>query len=286
MTTTSDGQREPSSVSGERRARTSESRMAGQAAAISRFSRWLTRDNVAVAAGLLAPLALTVVLVPFRSSLANTDAALALILLVVVIAAAGNRLAGYVAAVSAAAWFDFFLTRPYEQFTINRATDIETTVLVLVIGVAVTEIAVWGRQQHGAASRRAGYLDGIHDAARAVSVGGSPDAVVGQVAAALVTLLSLRSCEFQYGVAGLGRPARIQSDGEVTLNGLPYDVANGGLPARIGTELLVESGGLLRGRFLMQPDPDARPTREQLMVAVALADQVGAALAASHPAGQ
>ena len=78
----------------------------------------------------------------------------------------GYRLAGIVAAVSTAVWFDFFLTRPYERFTITRRTDIETTVLLLVIGVAVTEIAVWGRRQHVAASRRAGYLDGINSAAR------------------------------------------------------------------------------------------------------------------------
>jgi len=33
-----------------------------------------------------------------------------------------------------------FLTQPYERFIITRRTDIETTVLLLVIGVAVTEI--------------------------------------------------------------------------------------------------------------------------------------------------
>ena len=128
----------------------------------------LSRDRLAVLAGFAAPLALTAILVPFRGSFANTDAALALILIVVAVAAAGNRPGGYVAAVSAAVWFDFFLTRPYERFTINRAADVETTVLVLLIGIAVTEIAVWGRRQHAAAGRRAGYLDGINDAARAV----------------------------------------------------------------------------------------------------------------------
>jgi len=58
--------------------------------------RWLSRDHVAVAAGLAAPLALTAVLVPFRTSFANTDAALVLVLVVVAVAAAGNssRLAG------------------------------------------------------------------------------------------------------------------------------------------------------------------------------------------------
>ena len=240
-------------------------------------------DHVAIAAGLLCPLALAAILVPFRTSFANTDAALAMILLIVAIAAAGNRTAGYVAAVSAAAWFDFFLTKPYETFTINRATDIETTILLLVIGIAVTEIAVWGRRQHAAASRRAGYLEGINDAARAVAIGDSPSTLIDQIADSLVQLLSLRSCQFQYGVAGLGRPARLQHDGQVVLNGLPTDLRMVDLPAGTRIELLVESGGRLQGRFLMQPAPGAHPSREQLLVAAALADQAGAALAASYP---
>ena len=246
----------------------------------------LSRDRLAVAAGLVAPLGLAAILVPFRAGLANTEAALVMILIIVAVAAAGNRLAGYIAAVSAAAWFDFFLTRPYETFDITRAADIETTVLLVVIGAAVTEIAVWGRRQAAAASRRAGYLDGINDAARAVAAGDSPSALITRIAASLTQLLSLRSCEFQYGVAGLGRPGRVEHDGQVIVDGGPYDVQAAGLPTAAGTELLVESGGRLQGRFLMQADPAGRPTREQLLVAVALADQAGAALAASHPASR
>jgi K+-sensing histidine kinase KdpD len=252
-----------------------------QAGAAPWLTGWLGRDNFAIAAGLVAPLALAAILVPFRTSFANTDAALAMILVVVVVAAAGNRLAGYLAAISAAAWFDFFLTRPYERFTIDRATDITTTLLVLVIGIAVTEIAVFGRRQHAAASRRAGYLDGINDAARAVASGDSPATLTDQIAASLTQLLALRSCQFQYGVAGIGRPARLRHDGQVVLGSQVYDLRSVRLPAGTGIELLVESGGRLQGRFLMESAPDTRPTREQLLVAVALADQAGAALAAS-----
>lgn len=241
------------------------------------------RDHLAIAGGLVGPLALAAILVPFRTSFANTDAALAMILLVVLVAAIGNRLAGYVAAISASVWFDFFLTRPYERFTINRATDIVTTVLLLVIGIAVTEIAVWGRRQHAAASRRAGYLDGINDAARAVATGDAPATLTDRIAASLAQLLSLRSCQFQYGVAGIGRPARLHHDGTVVLGSQPYDLRLTSLPAGTDIEVLVESGGRLQGRFLMQPSPDAPLTREQLLVAVALADQAGAALAASYP---
>jgi K+-sensing histidine kinase KdpD len=242
----------------------------------------LSRNAIAMLAGLVAPLILTAILIPFRSSFANTDAALALQLIVVAVAAVGYRPAGYLAALSSAAWFDFFLTRPYETFDITRAADIETTVLILVIGIAVTEIAVWGHRQQAAASRRSGYLDGINDAARAVAEGDSPSTLIEQVAAQLNQLLSLRGCHFQYGVAGLGGPGRIERDGQVTVGGNPWDVAQFGLPATAGTELLVESGGRLQGRYLMQPDIAARPTREQLLVAVAFADQVGAAIGTSH----
>ena len=173
---------------------------------VSAMPGYLTRDRLAGLAGLAAPLALAAVLVPFRASVPNTDAALAMLLVVVAVAANGDRLAGLLAAASTAVWFDFFLTRPYERFTITRRTDLETTVLLLVIGVTVTEIAVWGRRHYALASRRAGYLDGIHNAARAVASGGSAAALIDQVSSQLVQLLSLRSCVFQYGVAGLGGP--------------------------------------------------------------------------------
>ena len=255
-----------------------------QGATWSRASALLDRDHLAIGAGLAAPLALAAILVPFRTKFANTDAALAMILLVVIVAAIGNRLAGYVAAVSAAAWFDFFLTRPYERFAINRTTDIVTTVLLLVIGFAVTEIAVWGRRQHAAASRRAGYLDGINDAAHAAATGASPATLTDRIAASLTRLLSLRSSQFQFGIAGIGRPARLRHDGTVFLESQPYDLRLTSLPEGTDIELLVESGGRLQGRFLMQPDPRVPLTREQLLVAVAFADQAGAALAASYPA--
>ena len=54
-----------------------------------RIQTWLSRDRLAVLAALAAPLLLTVILVPFRASFPNTDAALALLLVVVAVAANG-----------------------------------------------------------------------------------------------------------------------------------------------------------------------------------------------------
>ncbi len=249
------------------------------------ISRYLTRDRLSVLAALAVPLALAAIMVPFRASLPNTDAALVLVLVVVAVAANGYRLAGLLAAVSAAVWFDFFLTRPYERFAITSRDDLETTILLLVIGVAVTELAVWGRRQHADASRRAGYLDGISGAAQAVAAGSSPSLLVDQVTAQLVRLLGLESCRFQYGIAGIGRPARLQHDGSVTTGSRTWDTGRDGFPAG-DTELLVESGGVFQGRFLMTPRPAARPTLEQRLLAIAFADQAGAAMATSRSVDQ
>ena len=87
-------------------------------------------------------------------------------------------------------------------------------------------------------------------------------------------------------MAGLGHPPRLGHDGRIASGEQVRDAVSAGLPPDTETELLVESGGLLQGRFLIMPVPGSRPTREQLLVAIALADQVGAALGGSQPAGR
>jgi K+-sensing histidine kinase KdpD len=103
---------------------------------------------LAVPLALVVPFLVTLALVPLRDSVTNTNAALVLVLVIVAAAASGNRAAGLLAALSSAAWFDFFLTRPYQTFTITRRDDVETTILLLAVGVGVTEIELWGLRQH------------------------------------------------------------------------------------------------------------------------------------------
>src|SRR5258708_31560453 len=98
--------------------------------------RTTRRDWLAILAAVAVPLLFTAVLVPFRARFPNTDAALALMLAVVGVAASGYRLAGVLAAVSAAVWFDFFLTPPYGQVTLPRTPDLQATGPILVIGGA------------------------------------------------------------------------------------------------------------------------------------------------------
>ena len=151
-------------------------------------------------------------------------------------------------------------------------------VLLLVIGVAVCELAVWGRRQAALASGRAAYLAGIREAAEVVAVGGSGSKLVQDVSAALVRTLGLKSCLFERGVAGVGQPARLLHDGDVQWQGKAWDVDRRGLPQDTDIELLVESGGQLVGRFLMRADADTHPSRTQRVVAVVLGGQVSGAL--------
>ncbi len=236
------------------------------------------RDELAVLLGLIGPFVVTVLLVPFRDNIANTNAALVLVLVIVAVATSGNRAAGAVAAVSAAACFDFFLTLPYERFAIHSRTDLETTVLLLAVGLGVTEVAAWGYRQRARADRANGYLSGIGAAAAAVAVGGSSGALIDTVSEQLVRVLDLRHCRFQYGVAGLGKPPRLCGDGRVEWRGAAWDVEHRGLPVDTDIELLVESKGNLQGRFLLSAAPDAHPSLDQRRVAVMLAEQVGSSL--------
>ena len=111
---------------------------------------------------------------PLRDHFAGTDAALVLVLVVVAVAAHGYRLAGVLAALSAGASFDFFLTYAhYRHFTITHAADIETAVLFMIDPVGVTELAfVRGRRQQALASREAGYLAGIRAVAKVTATSG------------------------------------------------------------------------------------------------------------------
>jgi len=54
-----------------------------------------------------------------------------------------------------------------------------------------------------------------------------------------------------------------------------------GLPTRT-IDLPVRSGGWLLGHFVLTPTPGAPVPHQRLLVAVTVADQVGAALAADH----
>jgi hypothetical protein len=243
-------------------------------------TRYLTRDRIAVLAALVAPLGAAAILLPFRASWSNTNVALLLVVVIVGVSAIGNRVAGALAAVWAAAWFDFFFTLPYYRFTIRRSADVTTAVLLLLTGLAVSQLAARARRLKVVTITDAGYLAQIHETASMGNSARSPDAVVDHVKAQLTGLLDLEGSRFEYGSL-LGHPPRLETDGTVMVGHARRDVEQFGLPAE-EIELRTFGNGQYYGRFMLKPKPGSKPSLQARLVAVTLADQAGRALGASQ----
>jgi hypothetical protein len=239
------------------------------------------RDRLALVAGLVGPFLVALALVPFRTDLSRTNAALILVVVVVAVAAIGNRLAGALAALSAAAWFDFFHTRPYQTFDITASADIETAVLLLIVGLIVSQLAARARRLEVITVTDAGYLARIHETADLAQSAKSSDTVVDHVRRELTELLGLRGCRFEYGTL-MGQPPRLEQDGNVAVGHRRWDVDASGWPAG-EIELRTYGNGHYLGRFMLTPGPGPVPPLQARLVAVTLADQTGAALDTAGP---
>jgi hypothetical protein len=246
------------------------------------MTRFLSRDRIAILAALAAPLAAAVILLPFRASWSNTNVALLLVVVVVAVAAIGNRIAGGLAAVWAAVWFDFFFTLPYDRFTIRSSADVTTAVLLLLVGLAVSQLAARARRLKVIAITDAGYLAQIHETASLTQSARSADAVVDHVKEQLIGLLDLEGSRFEYGSL-LGHPPRLEPDGTVIAGHSRWDVEQSGLPAE-EIELRTFSNGQYFGRFMLTAKPGSKPSLQARLVAVTLADQAGRALRSGETA--
>ncbi len=230
-------------------------------------------------AAVMVPLATCAILSTVRDNIASATAVLVLVLWVVAAAATADRVAGLLAAISGAAWFDFFLTAPYQRFTIASSDDVEATILLVAISVAVTEIALWGHRQQAGAARLSGYLEGVLNAARLVSEGDTPGpALVKVVARQIADVLGADSCRYVEKPIFDARIAILDHAGELSREGHAVDVDRAGMPTNEYVAIPVRKGQIV-GHFLLTCTSHvAYPTPEQRRVAVLLADQVAVAL--------
>jgi hypothetical protein len=240
------------------------------------MTRYLTRDRAAVAAAVLGPLALAVILLPWRASWSNTNVALLLVVAVVAIACLGNQLAGALAAISAAVWFDFFFTLPYDRLTISHSADVTTFALLLAVGVAVSQMAAWAHRLKAVTVADAGYFSRILASAALTQEAGTPDDVVEYVRGQLIEVLDLKDCRFEFGKL-LGQPPRLEPDGSITTRYGHHPVDEFGLPEQ-DVEVRTFSGGQYMGRFMLTPKPGSRPSQRARLVAVTLAGLAGQAI--------
>ncbi len=229
--------------------------------------------------GGLGPIAVAALLVPVRDALANTSIALILVVVVVLAGVAGGRAAGALAALMAALSFDFFHTVPYLTLTIDSADDVETTLLLLLVGVIVGQVAWRAQRSREAAEAGRSEIASFHRMADMTAQGRDPADVLAAAQQELTALLGLRDCRFEAPPFGLPRP-RLERTGAIA--GQTHHRAAGRgfeLPEE-GAELPVLAHGQQVGRFVLEPTPGVGVTLEQRVVAVAIADQVGAALSA------
>src|SRR4029079_12627671 len=103
--------------------------------------------------------------------LENANLALILMAVVVVAAIVGGRASAALAAITATLSLDFFLTVPFNSMRIERADDIETTLIFLAVGFVVGAIAGRFRQSRRDRERASVAIERVHRVAARVAEG-------------------------------------------------------------------------------------------------------------------
>jgi Domain of unknown function (DUF4118) len=240
------------------------------------------RRPFGIVAGGLGSIAVSAVLVPFRSHIDNANLALILVLVVVFAAIAGGRTAGAVAAITATLAFDFFLTKPFVSMRIDSADDIETALILLAVGLVVGEVAARGRRSRRDRDRAAEAIARVHRVAERVAQGAPLVDVARSVQAELRALLVLDDCwlelpPFQWPLPRLERAGTIEEDEHRWFD-------SGFAMPEYGVQLPVVEGGREVARLVLIGNPGVAVTIDERVVAVALADQLGSAFAVAAAA--
>ncbi len=115
--------------------------------------------TLGAALGSLGLLVFSMFLVPLREFLGPANVAIILLLGVQVVAIIGGRAGGIMGAIVAALSFDFFFTEPYLRLVIDDRYDIITAVLLLLAGIATSELGTL-RVRRALRTRSAGAMPG------------------------------------------------------------------------------------------------------------------------------
>jgi len=151
-----------------------------------------------------------------------------------------------------------------------------TFILLLAVGVTVSQLAARARRLKVITITDAAYLAQIRESAALAQSAASGQAVVDHVRKQLIDVLGLRDCRFEYGML-IGHPPRLEQDGAIVTRYGHIDVELAGMPAE-EVELRTFGNGQYYGRFMLTPTPGSKPTLQARLVAVTLADLAGRAL--------
>ncbi|MGH9251952.1 MAG: hypothetical protein ACRD0W_20910 [Acidimicrobiales bacterium] len=163
---------------------------------------------------------------------------------------------------------------PYGSFTMERGDDIETTVLLALIGLMTGELVEWARRNGAAAMARRRELDQIRRRAELAAGGERPGRLIEMSAKELTEILDLKAC--RYVPTPIPEDLPVFTHTAIVVPGIESENAPQGAVA-----LPVRAHGRDLGHFLLIfPTPlfgIGIPT-DVKHAAVALADQLGIAL--------
>jgi K+-sensing histidine kinase KdpD len=238
-----------------------------------RDGEWLAAGAI----GALVAIGASLALVPLRDVIDNANVALSMVLVVVVCGYFGGRVAGVGAAVGATLGFDFFHTQPYLHLRIHSSDDVVTTVLLLVIGLVVGQLAVRARRHEQRAEAGHTEVDRVWRVAELAARDADPRDIETAVRAELLSLLHLTDCRYEPGVV-TALPV-MAPEGMVPDTLLVYRDGGFQLPAG-GFALRVGIGDRTFGHFVCRPTPGMGIPTDAKHVAIVLVDELALALAA------
>jgi hypothetical protein len=221
-------------------------------------------------------------MVPLRTQpVGNEVAFLAMVSVVGIAGVMAGFGGGGSAAVMATLSLDFFFSRPYLELKMDSADDGRNTILLLVVGLGAAALAHRQQAARSAAARmladRPNESRHIQRVVDLIAQGLDPRDLISAVQAELTVLLLLRSCRFETGES-TGWLPRLERNGMISTGRPPRH--HGDLRRPAGEfELLVQAGGGTVGRFVLDPSPGTSVLLEHRVVALILADHLGAAIA-------
>lgn len=243
----------------------------------------MRKDQIGLtsAAGSIAVLALALLLAPARDALGLANVALLLTLVVIGAAAIGGRTAGVTTAIVGALGFNAIHVRPYGTLRIDRIEDFLTCILMVVVGVAVGQLAHLALDRgRRAASDRVGIRH-VSELRELVARHAPADVLIERSGSCLVDQLGLASYSFVWGSDasddGGDLPPDLERNGAIPG---PMRHGHGGfqLPADGVSLPVCGSDGTVVGRFVLEPTPGRGVALADRTLAVLVTDVLAPAL--------
>jgi hypothetical protein len=253
------------------------------AACPGRDNRGVTRHRstlLATVVAIIAPVLISLAMVPIRDSRIAPGMAVVLVLPVVVAAALGGWRTGAVAAVMGALSFDVLLTAPYGSLRIDGADDVLVPVVFLVVGLVVSHLVTDRRRSE---QRAAHHEDNLQSLRRYAGIeAGSDDLgwLIRSACTELSDLLGGPEVEYRPGPAPEGMTRLAHGKVIVPAGGLGPATTDGTTVA-----LPVDRAGRHLAHLLIHyPDTGifGVPLQRRAQ-AVAVADMLGAAIDRGAP---